>query len=234
MKKTVSIIVIAVLSISLMLGLSACTIDIKTGDKNNTTYTIDLGDFNLDQLKDTLENIDFEGISDDIEQKGEEVSNFLDAFSGDLGEVLAGLESELSEQNLINDNGTDSISGITDDAESIRDAAGEIADSFSEDKEDGLKALEKILEQYGLGEYYDQIAQELEKDPEVMNELINSGQLEQLLNLISASLGMSSSGEAAEPAEPADTTETAETAEITEATEETTEPVQEESGFIIY
>ena len=109
MKKITFSIIAALLAATLILGLSACSIDINPGYGTGENIHIDLDDINLDDISlenivDSIEDktgIDIEEIAESISEKAEpyveEIRDKVSEYSEDILEIVSGVFGEIGD-----------------------------------------------------------------------------------------------------------------------------------------
>jgi len=210
MRKIILTVISVVLAAAMVLGLSACSIDIHTDGKNPKTYTIDLGEFDLDELSSALKEINFDEISPGITEGGEQIFNMIDEFMAQAGEgayqiaedITEGKNSSLPENLGVNSEIVDEIREGTDEAEDrIEDSMQDIIkneDEIPEEAQEALDSLKDALDENGLGAFYEGLIDQIFNSSE-MQEAMESGSLKDLSWLF----GGSSSGNKESEAEAA-------------------------------
>ena len=109
MKKIALSIIAGLLAAAMITGLTACSIDIHTGNGADDTYHIDLGEIDLDGIvsgiSEKLEDIKMDeivnGISEriediDLEEIGEGLSEQAEAFMGEMADTISEHSEEIN------------------------------------------------------------------------------------------------------------------------------------------
>lgn len=190
MKKILVLLMSLVLTAGMILGLSACSIDINTGEGKEPIH-IEIDDLGIGNLVQGLEQVDWNDVAEGLSEiKWDEVTDRIEDSIGDLTGTLQGVLTQTGDEL----GGV--IEGITNG-----ESQGISVEDLPQNYEEALGMLKDLMESSGLGDYYEVLLEQLQNNPEWLEALSNAKTSEEAVQIFLQGIsgGGASSNEAAEP-----------------------------------